>query len=515
MEFKILFTLIPAVLFVNLAHSENIIFFYGGGTYSHKHAIWPLTSALADKGHKITFLSPHNKRPWLHPNITDVIPEKLEKLLSVFHIQDKLQQRLAGEELKVWNTLGDWSLSICKTILDDDDPTLQSLIYKSKFDLIFVNAAFGECAYIMNLVWKGKIILVDSTSILPYFPDIIGLNVETSWIPDISSQFLYPMGYFDRIHNFFYSIKFLYDRQYKLYPELEKLMQQVLRVDKVQNFAALELESTNIVFLNTHYTTDFARALPPNIIHVGGLQFWEPRVETIPEKMRRFMDDAEEGIILMVLGTSYDLSKTNEKFHTIFWETVKAFPKIRFIFSWEGETPEHIPKNLLLSKWMPQKEVLGHPKMKAFISHCGLYSIAEATYHGVPIIGIPLVADEDYDVYRIEMEAIGVRLEVKTMTSPELQKAVKEVLTNKKYQNNMKKLSKLTRERPMSPIDTGVWWAEMVLRHDDLSTLKPRTENLSWIQLRNLDVFAFIFLIISLITILIAKIINFGISILI
>ena len=71
--------------------------------------------------------------------------------------------------------------------------------------------------------------------------------------------------------------------------------------------------------------------------------------------------------------------------------------------------------------------------MKGFISHCGLYSIAEATYHGVPIIGLPLVADEDYDAYRIEMEQIGVRLEVKTLTIEQLIWSVNEILTNNKY----------------------------------------------------------------------------------
>ena len=157
--------------------------------------------------------------------------------------------------------------------------------------------------------------------------------------------------------------------------------------------------------------------------------------------------------------------------------------------------------------------------MKGFISHCGLYSMAEATYHGVPIIGLPLVADEDYDAYRIEMEQIGVRLEVKTLTVEQLVWSINEILTNNKYviatihfhllnyfawkcaksgvltcryKQNMGKLAKITRERPMNPVDVALWWTDFVLRHDDLSSLRPRTEHLSWLQLRSMDVHAFL-----------------------
>ncbi|KAK1898216.1 UDP-glucuronosyltransferase 2B17 [Dissostichus eleginoides] len=38
----------------------------------------------------------------------------------------------------------------------------------------------------------------------------------------------------------------------------------------------------------------------------------------------------------------------------------------------------------------------GHPKTKVFVTHGGTNGIYEAIYHGVPVLGIPLIFDQ-YD----------------------------------------------------------------------------------------------------------------------
>ena len=57
-----------------------------------------------------------------------------------------------------------------------------------------------------------------------------------------------------------------------------------------------------------------------------------------------------------------------------------------------------IPPNVKLPPWMPRapQELLGHPKIRLFITHGGLNCLnskQEAVYHDVPFIVMPVFAD--------------------------------------------------------------------------------------------------------------------------
>ncbi len=71
--------------------------------------------------------------------------------------------------------------------------------------------------------------------------------------------------------------------------------------------------------------------------------------------------------------------------------------------------------------------------MKLFITHGGVSSIHEATYYGVPLMVVPLFADQDYNAYRIEAQEVGTLVEIRGMTEETLVNAVDKVLKNDKY----------------------------------------------------------------------------------
>ena len=58
------------------------------------------------------------------------------------------------------------------------------------------------------------------------------------------------------------------------------------------------------------------------------------------------------------------------------------------------ELPPGLPKNVHVLPWVPQVKVLQHKNVKAFITHGGLMGTQEAIQYGVPLIGIPLFADQ-------------------------------------------------------------------------------------------------------------------------
>ena len=59
----------------------------------------------------------------------------------------------------------------------------------------------------------------------------------------------------------------------------------------------------------------------------------------------------------------------------------------------EGKTLK-IGSNVKVSSWLPQNDILGHPKTRLFIGHAGMNGMLEAGYHGVPMICVPFFGDQ-------------------------------------------------------------------------------------------------------------------------
>jgi len=61
--------------------------------------------------------------------------------------------------------------------------------------------------------------------------------------------------------------------------------------------------------------------------------------------------------------------------------------KQRILWKWETEDMADKPDNVMLSKWLPQQDVLGHPKVRLFVSHGGQSSCQESLCHQKPMVG--------------------------------------------------------------------------------------------------------------------------------
>lgn len=67
-----------------------------------------------------------------------------------------------------------------------------------------------------------------------------------------------------------------------------------------------------------------------------------------------------------------------------------------------------------------------------FVTQGGLQSAEEAIVKGVPIVGIPFIADQPRNVDAMVKKGLGLRVEAETLTKDILRDAINEVATNKK-----------------------------------------------------------------------------------
>jgi len=75
--------------------------------------------------------------------------------------------------------------------------------------------------------------------------------------------------------------------------------------------------------------------------------------------------------------------------------------------------------------------VSGHPKTRAFITHGGSNGIYEAIYHGVPMVGIPMFADQPDNMVHVQAKGAAVIVNLNFMKTEDLRDAVNAVINEK------------------------------------------------------------------------------------
>ncbi|XP_062183431.1 cyanidin 3-O-rutinoside 5-O-glucosyltransferase-like [Phragmites australis] len=97
-----------------------------------------------------------------------------------------------------------------------------------------------------------------------------------------------------------------------------------------------------------------------------------------------------------------------------------------------GHCLETVQDQGMVVEWCNQLEVLSHPAVGCFVTHCGWNSTMEAVVSGVPIVGVPNMFDQPTNAYLVEEEwAIGTRGERNSdgvLTGTELARCIELVM---------------------------------------------------------------------------------------
>lgn len=144
---------------------------------------------------------------------------------------------------------------------------------------------------------------------------------------------------------------------------------------------------------------------------------------------------------------------------------------------------------------MPQDDILAHPNIKMFITHAGKGGIAEAQYHGVPMVALPVFADQHGNAKKMVAAGYGQQLELLTLSEDALRVAVVDVLSNPQYQQNVQQFSELYRDRPLTARQSVAFWTDYVIRHHGAPHMQSPLVHMNFIEYMNLDVYLLILMV--------------------
>ncbi|XP_018341764.1 PREDICTED: UDP-glucuronosyltransferase-like [Trachymyrmex septentrionalis] len=462
-----------------------------------------LIKGLLRKGHHVHAISTYET------NIKDKLAQNLtydvfDGLMKVIEESEEDFDPVKWEQYNVFYMMYSayhWGIYACDSVIKTEAAKkLLEMIKTVEFDIILQDVTFNECLYGLWEIAKGKPSIVGYIpySAAPWLKDIIrGPSYPTlrsyGYLPIAK-----PIGLWQKTWN---TVCFTVDdftRHYYYLPIMQRLAEKYVG-HSIRSLHEIEKNSINIILLNSHPAFEHGIPLPPNTLEIAGLnaQAIKPIdgeiVVTYPEDMRAFLDGAKDGVIIISLGTNVKWKFIGlDKVKTVLLVLSKL--KQRVLWKLDIEMPFEIPDNLMIVKWMPQREVLSHKNVRAIWTHGGLLSTQEAIWIGVPMIVTPFYVDQKFNAQKVVAKDVGVYLDINTLSTRTVLHAVEEILYNKRYTRNMKQLSSEYRDRPIPPLDLAIWGIEYAFRHPN-GTLITSLRYQSWIKQNLIDVYAFLFFI--------------------
>ncbi|XVE87264.1 hypothetical protein DITRI_Ditri18aG0102800 [Diplodiscus trichospermus] len=105
-------------------------------------------------------------------------------------------------------------------------------------------------------------------------------------------------------------------------------------------------------------------------------------------------------------------------------------------------------RGLVVSMWAPQVEVLSHPSVGGFLTHCGWNSVMESIVNGVPMIAWPLYSEQKLNAALLT-EEIGASIRAKAVEPDglvgreEIKSMVRRILVDGEGQNIRARINEL------------------------------------------------------------------------
>lgn len=369
-----------------------------------------------------------------------------------------------------------------------DDPIFMKKLQDSQFDLMLTDpgmptgvilGSYLKLPMVFNVRWINN---GESHFIMAPSPP--------SYIPVSGTELSDHMDFVERIKNVLFYILSTIEQHFLINPAYTDLLQR--HFPPGTDLLSLE-RAADVWLVRADFVFEFPRPTMPNVVYIGGFQCQKPG--PLPRDLEAFVESSgDHGVIVMSLGTLVSAlpRETTEAIAAAFAELPQ-----KVIWRYTREPPASLGNNTLLVKWLPQKDLLGHPKTRAFVAHGGTNGMYEAIYYGVPVVGLPLLFDQFDNLLRLKERGAARIVEAKSLTKENFLEASKDVLENPSYRNNIQRLSRLHKDKLKSPMDTAIFWIEYAIRNKGAAHLQPAGYSLPWYSYFCIDVAAFLFTLVA------------------
>ncbi|XP_065217122.1 UDP-glycosyltransferase UGT4-like [Planococcus citri] len=506
-----LYTLLQFLIIFNgdrLSDGAKILVHLPTKGRSHFKPFEPLFVALARRGHNVTVVS-------YFP------PDHL--VANYHHLQvgpDFEMKNMPADTLKKQTRLENYVYlhSIVQNFSIDmaNEPHTRNLLRENngeKFDLIMAEVYHFDTFFALGARFNAPIIGISFQPLQPVYNWILKNPWSFSHVPHLYLPYSDRMNFMQRFINtvfgcftiLYYNIVSLsmYQNQIELLMKSATSDDERIGILPMPNIEQVT-KNLSLILVESHFSAGYVRPYLPNVVEVAGIHI--PSEKNLPKDIEDFIVEAD-GFVFISLGTLID-PKSISHLSAKFIQILEKLP-YRILWKWDPTLLSKTPDNFLVKQWLPQADLLRHPKCKLFISHGGYHSIVETINGGVPILCLPFFTDQYHNAKIIEELGIGIQSNAESSLE-DLIANINQLLTEPKYREKAKEQSIIFKDRPIQPLDLAVYWTEYVIRHRGAPHLKSAAKELHWYQYLLLDVILSVLISIVLVYYFLKKIIRFS-----
>ncbi|VDO11853.1 unnamed protein product [Haemonchus placei] len=155
-----------------------------------------------------------------------------------------------------------------------------------------------------------------------------------------------------------------------------------------------------LIMANTNDFYEIPRPTLAKVVNIGGVGMTTRDVKPLPKDIEKIMQKGN-GVVLFSFGSVAAAHQMPQEWKVIFMEAFKKLPNYQFLVRYEKDDLngnffssilfavmvfevrilcisfilDMLPENVHLFQWLPQSDILQHPKTKAFITHGGYNSV--------------------------------------------------------------------------------------------------------------------------------------------
>ncbi|GMR37604.1 hypothetical protein PMAYCL1PPCAC_07799 [Pristionchus mayeri] len=395
-----------------------------------------------------------------------------------------------------------WFNAQCAGVLDE--PGLVQRLKREKFDVMIVEN-FETCGVGLSHLIKPKSLITTAGSVpMQQQGWDFGLPDDLSFNPNPLVTHVDVHSIWSRMCNIYATLAF-HAMWYTTRSEINALFKERYG----PTFPSINEISSNaaFTFINQEPLIDFATPILSRTVLIGGIGAKEPK--KLDKELERIFSHRSKTVLISFGSIVQSHALPLQVKHNIL-QAVSRFPDITFL--WKYEKPEDDfatvalanTSNLHMLKWTPQNDILADERLVAFITHGGMASTQETALRGKPGLFIPFLADQPRNSGMMERNGLGkVYYKHDLHDAEKFYAAVKDLIENESYHNNMAKIGEMIAQKPFSAKEMMVKTVELAARFGPSPALRPQSFDMNWIEYHNADIVA-IFTLISLLAVFVA-----------